>query len=293
MPGRKRRVRRPPSLIVASPARVLAAEPRAFRLALSAQKLCKFRKYQVVLTVARAWRVQAQLTEAAVYSALLAAKCCRSGTTVPVGCARCKCQPVVVLTPAAQRPAHNPATDEEAYTCTVQSKCSSSRDHLKSALVLVVNTLPAMGEVVSDTFVLLARDKGRIRKQASVHICCAAAAAAAAAATAAAAAAAASSSAADHGSPPSLGALAVPPKRPHADEHVFPPQGEPFWGYQVFDGPTAAAVAVGAGAGAGAAAGPVPMALNNLAMVSASEAEAERPATPPVLAPLRTLPEPL
>lgn len=267
-PGRKRRVRRPPSLIVDSPARVLDAGHRAFRLAVSAPKLCKFRKYQVELTVGRAWRVHAQLTEAAVFSALLAAKCCRSGTTVPVGCPRCKCQPVVVLTPVAQRPVHNPATDEETYTCTVQSKCSSSRDHLKSALVLVVNTLPAMGEVVSDTFVLLARDKGKGKKQLALELC----------------------RAAPPPPPPPPPALApaIPCKRPHPEELVAP--AEPQWGYQVFE-PSVIPAATATNAAAAAAG--VPMTLTNLAMVGASEAEAERASAPPVLAPIRTLPAPM
>ena len=129
-------------------------------LRMSSAKLCKFRKYTLELVVAREDRIKAGLTESAVFAAVLHAKCCRSGTTTVANCAKCRCQPVVTLTSATQWARHDGA-DNEVYACIVQSKCSSSRDHLKSPLVLRVDTIPTLGVLETEPFVLLARDKGK------------------------------------------------------------------------------------------------------------------------------------
>jgi len=167
-PQQKVAKKRPPPLSVGN--RCLddvseKANPQV-RLRLSAAKLCKFRKYTVELTLKRSLRLSADIAEAIIFTAILNAKCCRDGSDVAVTCPRCGCQRVVNVSATAQWPIYNEATDEETYTCTVQSKCSSSRDHLKSLLVLRIDSLPPiLGEIVSDPFVLLARDKGKGKRE--------------------------------------------------------------------------------------------------------------------------------
>ena len=164
-----RRKRRPPRLHVLSRSRELSlidGPASAFQLAVDAPKLCKFRRYGVALVVPRAWRREHDLSEAQVMDALLGAKCCRSGTAVVVGCARCRCQPVVSLVPLSKSPQVCVLEDgTERYTCCIRSHCSSSRDHLKSSLVLVLDALPLREPLVSNTFVLLARDKSHAPKR--------------------------------------------------------------------------------------------------------------------------------
>jgi len=159
----KKRAVRPPPLDVAVRNLITKA---SVHLSLSASKLCKFRKYTMELTMKRSVRLSADLTEAIIFTAMLNAKCCKDGSDVAVSCSRCGCQRVVNVTATAQWPSYNETTDEETYTCTVQSKCSSSRDHLKSLLVLRIDSLPPiLGDIVSEPFVLLARDKGKGKRQ--------------------------------------------------------------------------------------------------------------------------------
>ena len=136
-------------------------------LTVSAYKLCKFRRYAVTLSVRKDWRAQHGLRDEQLSDALLNAKCCRFGTTVPVGCTKCKCQPVVTLAAAPTKmPVPNSSDDAyEDYVCNIRSRCSSSRDHLKSPLVLLIDTLPLPVPLVSSPFALLARDKSQPPKR--------------------------------------------------------------------------------------------------------------------------------
>jgi len=115
------------------------------------------------LTIPKSLRVEHGLDEEKVLKALLDAKCCRSGTSVIAGCPRCKCQPVVNLVQTAKWPQVNES--DEVYTCSIRTRCSSSRDHLKSSLTLVIDGLPLSQFIVSNTFVLLARDKTQAPKR--------------------------------------------------------------------------------------------------------------------------------
>jgi len=167
---RKRNARRPPPLHL-SP-RNTELEPvdvpmSSFKLVVGAQKLCKFRRYNVTLTIPKAWRIERGLSESKVMSALLEAKCCRAGTSVIAGCPRCKCQPVVSLFAMSKWPqAGNVSDGNETYSCCIRTRCSSSRDHLKSSLTLVLDGLPLSECIVSNSFVLLARDKTLAPKRA-------------------------------------------------------------------------------------------------------------------------------
>ena len=73
-----RRKRRPPRLHVLSRSRELSlidGPASAFRLAVDAPKLCKFRRYGGALAAPRAWRLEHELSEAHVMDALLGPKC--------------------------------------------------------------------------------------------------------------------------------------------------------------------------------------------------------------------------
>jgi len=167
--GRKRQARRPPPLDVSPRSTELASTEvpmSAFRLVVGAQKLCKFRRYSVTLTIPKLWRVEHGISEEKVMKSLLDAKCCRSGTSVIAGCPRCKCQPVVTLVATSKWLQASSVSDgNENYTCSIRTRCSSSRDHLKSSLTLVVDSLPLSEYIVSNSFVLLARDKTQAPKR--------------------------------------------------------------------------------------------------------------------------------
>lgn len=149
-----------------TPASAAAAVPRLCPsaqtccvLELSAARLYRYRTYTVMLSLRRAWRCEHGLTELGVFDALLSARCCLLGTSTVASCARCKCARVVELSATSHAPAYRAATDVEVYACGIQSRCSSSRDHLKSALMLLVDGLPTPTPVLSPPFVLYARDK--------------------------------------------------------------------------------------------------------------------------------------
>ena len=130
-------------------------------LELSSYKLCKYRKYEVRLTVPKKWRVDRGLSEVDLLQALLSAKCCRLGSSTEVGCERCAVDRVVVLTATTQWPIRQENNDLETYVCAIQSKCTSSRDHLHSQVVLLITSLPFAQPLTSEAFGLLARDKGQ------------------------------------------------------------------------------------------------------------------------------------
>ena len=124
-------------------------------------KLYKFRKHNVVLKMKRSWRIAHHLSEPDVFSALLNARCYLLGSVTEAACSRCKCSPVIVLSATAQHPKYDASTDIESFECAVQSRCTSSRDHLKSSLVLAVDRLPIPSGVTSMPFVLYAREKNK------------------------------------------------------------------------------------------------------------------------------------
>lgn len=128
-------------------------------LEMSATRLYRYRTYTVLLSLRRAWRLEHALTPLNVFDALLSARCCLLGTSTAASCPRCKCARVVELSGTSHEPAYHADTDVEVYSCGLQSRCTSSRDHLKSALMLLIDTLPTPAPILSFPFVLYARDK--------------------------------------------------------------------------------------------------------------------------------------
>jgi len=130
-------------------------------------KVFKFRKHDVSLRIRKSWRLAHNLSEPDVFSALLSARCCLLGSDTEASCKRCKCSPVVVLSATSQHPSYDAETDTESYQCAIQSRCTSSRDHLKSSLVLVIDRLPLPNFITSGPFVLYARDKTKYKKESA------------------------------------------------------------------------------------------------------------------------------
>jgi len=141
------------------------AEDGVCKLELSSTKLFKFRRHFVTFKVKRSWRLDHNLTEPDIFNALLTARCCLLGSDTEAACKKCKCSPVVVLSATEQHPTYDASTDIETYECAIQSRCTSSRDHLKSSLVLVINKIPSKPDIASNPFVLHARDKSKPDKK--------------------------------------------------------------------------------------------------------------------------------
>jgi len=140
------------------------------RLVVSSDKLCKFRKYKVELFVSHSWRTSKGIPESSVVEALSCSVCCRANTLDTVACPLCGCDSVVSLSSVLTKPDINPATDTEIYTCLITSRCTSSRNHLKSPLTLVISSMPGIGPVQSNSFSLLARDKNNAQRRQNISL---------------------------------------------------------------------------------------------------------------------------
>eukprot|EP00727_Mastigamoeba_balamuthi_P012793 m51a1_g8136 hypothetical protein (882) ;mRNA; r:10821-13961 len=141
--------------------------PSVATLELSSYKLCKYRKYEVRMSIQRTWRQDNGLSEIDILQALIGSKCCKLGTSQPVSCDRCACDQVVTLSATTQWPVRRDGSETETYLCAIQSKCTSSRDHLRSSLVLLIDNLPFPVPLTTEPFVLLARDKSGMRARGS------------------------------------------------------------------------------------------------------------------------------
>lgn len=141
--------------------------PSVATLELSSYKLCKYRKYEVRMTITRQWRTENRLSEIDILQALIGAKCCKLGTSQAVACDRCSCDQVVTLSATTQWPVRRDGSESETYLCAIQSRCTSSRDHLRSSLVLLIDNLPFPVPLTTEPFVLLARDKSGMRARGS------------------------------------------------------------------------------------------------------------------------------
>jgi len=140
------------------------------RLIVSSDKLCKFRKYKVELLVSHSWRLGKGIPEAAMVEGLSCAVCCKANTLETVSCGLCACDSVVSLSSVLTKPDINTVTDTEIYTCLITSRCTSSRNHLKSPLTLVITSVPGIGPVQSNPFSLLARDKNNAQRRQNISL---------------------------------------------------------------------------------------------------------------------------
>jgi hypothetical protein len=97
-----------------------------------------------------------KLTEKDIFEAGTNAKCCRHGTLEATQCDRCG--RIVFIAPKGTAP-EEIAPGVEKYGFVIRSRCTSSREHLHSALVLWLDQLPTQRPVLSKSFVVHARIK--------------------------------------------------------------------------------------------------------------------------------------
>lgn len=134
-------------------------------IAVSSDKVYKFREYEVCVRVSARWRRAHGLSAADVVRAAAAAKCCLARDHSVAHCERCG--GVVTLTvpsttataATAGEGAAPPAAvgGVECYVLALRSRCTSSRAHLGSPLQLCIDTLPTGAPVYSAPFVAHAR----------------------------------------------------------------------------------------------------------------------------------------
>ena len=121
-------------------------EQSAFRLELSSPKICKFRRYDVMLYVKKSWRIRNGISEIDILKALLSAKCCRLNSHErkktykkvtlycnfnffkAVSCPKCNARNVVnLLSTNNSQTLRIDRGEHEIYSCVLTSNCSSSR----------------------------------------------------------------------------------------------------------------------------------------------------------------------
>eukprot|EP01107_Rhizomastix_libera_P012686 TRINITY_DN3247_c0_g2_i3.p1 TRINITY_DN3247_c0_g2~~TRINITY_DN3247_c0_g2_i3.p1 ORF type:complete len:272 (+),score=69.55 TRINITY_DN3247_c0_g2_i3:293-1108(+) len=120
------------------------------------------------LYVSASWRKANGISVEDIYHHCCRAKCCAEGTVSPaLECTQCSASSLVTVAVAnPQTFASEPIGDDvERFTFdSCRSNCSSSRDHLKTKLVLVVDSLPGVGPLSTSPFVMQAREKTKKTK---------------------------------------------------------------------------------------------------------------------------------
>ncbi|KAH3765686.1 hypothetical protein Pelo_2484 [Pelomyxa schiedti] len=128
-------------------------------LTLSSTKIYKYGSYWMQLDIATEYRKMMNITEQEIRNSGLGAQCRRIGNSQePTVCnICCPSKSVVAVTGVLPKMLSSDGKTEQ-YQFTLKSNCSSSRDHLKSTLVMEYRLAPKLF-VVSPTFVLRARKK--------------------------------------------------------------------------------------------------------------------------------------
>ena len=135
------------------------------QLTVSTQKIFKFRTFSVFLELNSAYVRKQRLTPEDILKAGLSAKCCKENAPgIDIFCCQV-CNPkkrVIDLSVSNQQVFGPRKTDygTEIYTFdTCKTNCSSSRDHHKSNICVVIDSLPGAGTIISPPLVLQAREK--------------------------------------------------------------------------------------------------------------------------------------
>eukprot|EP01105_Mastigella_eilhardi_P027491 TRINITY_DN84_c0_g1_i1.p1 TRINITY_DN84_c0_g1~~TRINITY_DN84_c0_g1_i1.p1 ORF type:complete len:588 (-),score=142.98 TRINITY_DN84_c0_g1_i1:165-1928(-) len=127
-------------------------------LVLSSLKLYRYGRFWMRLTVKESWRKTAGLTVEEVTACGFQARVCRLGVPQEEAICRNCCPTRQVVSVVSAEPMQRLAQGLEQYTFILKSNCTSSRDHLKSQLVMEVRIGDSLC-VVSPPFVLRARKK--------------------------------------------------------------------------------------------------------------------------------------
>eukprot|EP00727_Mastigamoeba_balamuthi_P010628 m51a1_g6188 hypothetical protein (317) ;mRNA; r:60321-61412 len=131
-------------------------------LSLSSRVLHRHRSFAALLLLRSRWRSDRALSPADVADALLGARCCMPETLAPAECQRCGGVLDVTENAALQRRlSRDLPNDIELYAVTLRTRCTSSRAHVGSAMLVLAVDLAPGTVVVSDLFAVYARQAAR------------------------------------------------------------------------------------------------------------------------------------
>ncbi|KAH3731901.1 hypothetical protein Pelo_17269 [Pelomyxa schiedti] len=136
-------------------------------LSLSTSEIFKHKRFSFIIRVRLEWKKQKNLSTAAILVAGLNAKCCKEGTNEELACEICPTNQIVrigIIGQAYSQSITQSNGFEQFLYGDCESICTSSRDHLHTALCLVVRLSPE-SIISSPSFVLRARaDQNRKRR---------------------------------------------------------------------------------------------------------------------------------
>eukprot|EP00727_Mastigamoeba_balamuthi_P004236 m51a1_g1381 hypothetical protein (327) ;mRNA; f:450709-451756 len=136
-------------------------------LSLSAHVLFHHRTFTALLLLRTVWRTERRLSQADVGTALLGARCCRPDTLADVDCPTCR--GVLSVSPNPKEQERLRREGEPIFTAQwphidllmLRPRCTSSRKHVGSVmLVLAAQIVPGV-VIVSDSFAIYARHAAR------------------------------------------------------------------------------------------------------------------------------------
>eukprot|EP00727_Mastigamoeba_balamuthi_P011394 m51a1_g6878 hypothetical protein (315) ;mRNA; r:206923-208045 len=131
-------------------------------LSLSSRVLHRHRSFAALLLLRSRWRSARALSQADIADALLGARCCMPETLAPAECERCGGVLDVSENAAEQRRlSRDLPCDIELYAVTVRTRCTSSRAHVGTTMLVLAVDLAPGTVVVSDRFAVYARPAGR------------------------------------------------------------------------------------------------------------------------------------
>eukprot|EP00727_Mastigamoeba_balamuthi_P004447 m51a1_g1400 hypothetical protein (317) ;mRNA; f:492089-493102 len=131
-------------------------------LSLSSRVLYRHHSFTVLLLLRRHWREVRSLSQSQVTAALLSAKCCWPDSLATAKCRECGSVLKLSRNPEEQASlrAQLPL-DVELYAATVRTRCTSSRKHVGSAMLVLAAELSPGTVVVSQRFAIYARHAAR------------------------------------------------------------------------------------------------------------------------------------
>eukprot|EP00727_Mastigamoeba_balamuthi_P011591 m51a1_g7054 hypothetical protein (318) ;mRNA; r:160847-161886 len=131
-------------------------------LSLSSRVLHRYRAFSALLLLRARWRSEWRLSQDDVTAALLKARCRLPSTLEAAECRRCGgVLEVSENTAEQQRLRRQLPKDVELYAVTVRTRCTSSRKHVGSTMLVLAVELAAGVVVVSDSFAIYARHAAR------------------------------------------------------------------------------------------------------------------------------------
>eukprot|EP00727_Mastigamoeba_balamuthi_P004258 m51a1_g1383 hypothetical protein (313) ;mRNA; f:453459-454493 len=131
-------------------------------LGLNARVLHRYRSFTALLLMRTRWRTERRLSQADAATALLKARCRVPGTLATAECRLCGGVLNVSENVAEQENLRRGLPhDIELYAATLRTRCTSSRKHVGSTMLVLAADLAPGFTVVSDRFAIYARHAAR------------------------------------------------------------------------------------------------------------------------------------